>query len=129
MNINWRRILVLTIMCLLLIVGSAGASTRTTSGSPANGGTARLIVHRLPTIGKILIVQLFVDNLVVGTIAYGDTYQGVVMPGRHVLSVLASPRPKFRERPPTVVDVRSGQTYRFTAMGNGKGNLILRPAD
>jgi hypothetical protein len=62
---------------------------------------------------------------VVGGIPYGGTYEGFLKPGHHVLSALATPRPKYRERPPTIVNVRAGRTYRFTAIGNGSGNLIL----
>ena len=129
MNYNWLRTLVLTMTCLLCVAGYAGAKTRPTSGAPSDGGAARLIVHRIPTIGKFVIVQLYVDDVAIGSIAYGGTYEGFLKPGHHVLSALATPRPKFRERPPTIVDVRGGQTYEFTAMGNGEGNLILRPAD
>ena len=129
MNYNCCRTVVLAIVCLLCIAGHAGASTRAPSGAPSDAGTARLIVYRIPTIGKFVIVHVYVDDVVVGTIGYGGTYEGFLKPGRHVLSVLATPRPKWLERPPTIVDVRSGQTYRFTAMGNGKGNLILRPLD
>ena len=129
MNYNCRRMLVLAMMCLLCIAGHAGASTRATSGAPSNGGSARLIVYRTPTTGKFVIVQVYVDDVMVGGIGYGGTYEGSLKPGRHVLSVLATPRPKWRERPPTIVDVRSGQTYKFTAVGNNEGNLILAPAD
>ena len=129
MNYNWRRTFILAMTCLLCVAGYAGAKTRATSGASSDQGTARLIVHRIPTMGKFVIVHLYVDNIVVGGIGYGGTYEGFLKPGHHVLSVLATPRPKWRERPPTIVDVRSGQTYKFTAMGNGEGNLMLRPAD
>jgi hypothetical protein len=129
MNYNWSRAFVLAMTCLLCVAGYAGASTRAASGAPSDAGTARLIVYRIPTIGKFVIVHVYVDDVVVGTIGYGGTYEGFLKPGHHVLSVLATPRPKWRERPPTIVDVRSGQTYKFTAMGNGQGNLILRPVD
>jgi hypothetical protein len=76
-------------------------------------------------MGKFVFVQLYVDNVVIGAIAYGGTYEGFLKPGRHVLSALATPRPKWWERPPTIVDVRSGETYRFTVIGNGAGNLML----
>jgi len=125
MNYNWRRTLVLAMMCLSCVAGPAGASPRATSGAPLDRGTARLVVHRIPTMGKFVFVQIYVDNVVVGGIAYGETYEGFLNPGHHVLSVLATPSPKWWERPPTIVDMRSGQTYRFTAMGNGQGNLIL----
>ncbi len=125
MSFNWRRTLVLMITGLLCVTGHAGAGTRAISGAPSDGGSARLVVHRISTMGKFVFVQLYVDNVVVGSIAYGDSYEGFLKPGRHVLSVLATPRPKWWERPPTIVDVRSGETYTFTAIGNGQGNLIL----
>ena len=121
MNYNWPRMLVLAMTCFLCLTGHAGAG----SGAPSDAGPARLIVHRIPTMGKFVFVQLYVDDVVVDGIAYGQTYEGFLKPGRHVLSALATPRPKWWERPPTIVDVRSGQTYRFTVIGNGAGNLIL----
>ena len=125
MNYNWRRTLVLAMACFLCVAGYAGASTRATSGTASGGGTARLIVYRIPTMGKFVIVQVYVDDVVVGSMGYGGTYEGFLKPGHHVLSALATPRPKYRERPPTIVNVRAGRTCRFTAIGNGSGNLIL----
>ena len=125
MNYNYRRTLFLAMACLLCVAGYAGASTRATSGTASDGGTARIIVYRIPNIGKNVIAQLYVDDVVVGAIGYGQTYEGVLTSGQHVLSALATPRPKWRDRPPTIVDVRAGGTYRFTAIGNGSGNLIL----
>ena len=129
MNYNWRRTLVLTMTCLLCVAGYAVGSTRATSGTAADGGTARLIVYRIPTMGKFVIVQIYVDDVVVGSVGYGGNYEGFLKPGHRVLSALATPRSKWRERPPTTGDVRSGQTYRFTATSNGEGNLMLRPAE
>jgi hypothetical protein len=128
MNYLWRRTIVLGITWLLCVAGYAGARTRATSGAPSDGKPARLVVYRIPTMGKFVMVHLYVDNVVVGMMGYGDTYKGFLKPGRHVLSALATPHPKWLDRPPTIVDVRSGQIYAFTALGNGQGNLILRPA-
>src|SRR5437867_707153 len=98
MNYICRRTVVLAMTCLLCIAGYAGASTRATSGVSSNGGTARLVVYRTPTMGKFVIVHVYVDDVVVGTIGYGGTYEGFLKPGHHVLSVLATPRPKWPER-------------------------------
>jgi hypothetical protein len=124
---NYNRTLFLAMTCLLCLAVYAGAGERATFGARSSTGTARLIVYRIPNIGKKVIVHLYVDDVVVGLIGYGQTYEAFLTPGRHVLSTLATPDPTWWERPPTIVDVRSGQIYRFTAMGNGKGNLILRP--
>ena len=128
MDHNWRRMFLLATTCLLCVAGSAGAKMRATSGGSTDTG-ARLVVYRIPSLGKFVIVHVYVDDVVVGTIGYGGTYQGILKPGHHVLSVLATPHPKWRERPPTIVDARNGQTYKFTAMGNREGNLILRPVE
>ena len=128
MNYNWRRALVLALTCFLCVVGYAGASTRATSSVTSDAGSARFIVHRIPTMGKFVIVQIYVDNVAVGSVGYGGSYEGSLTPGRHFLSALATPRPKSGQRPSTTVDVRSGQTYTFTATGDGRGNLMLSPA-
>ena len=125
MNYNCRRTLFLAMACLLCVAGYAGASTRATSGTASDGGTARIIIYRIPTTGKFVFVQVYVDDTVVGGIPYGGTYEVFLKPGHHVLSALATPRPIWWERPPTIVNVRAGRTYRFTAIGNGSGNLIL----
>ena len=125
MNYNYRRTFFLAMTCFLCVAGYAGASMRATSGTASDGGTARIIVYRIPNIGKNVIAQLYVDDVVVGAIGYGQTYEGVLTSGQHVLSALATPRPKWRDRPPTIVDLRGGRTYRFTVMGNGSGSLIL----
>src|SRR5205823_8471266 len=98
MNYNCRRTLFLAMACLLCVAGYAGASTRATSGTASGGGAARLIVYRTPTMGKFVIVQVYVDDVVVGSIGYGGTYEGFLKPGHHVLSALATPRSKWRER-------------------------------
>jgi hypothetical protein len=123
MNYNWRRTFVLAMTSFLLVAESGEARTpRSSDGVPA-----RLVVYRIPTTGKFVIVQLYVDDVVVGGIPYGGTYEGFLKPGRRVLSALATPDPQWWERPPTVVQVRSGQTYAFEVKGNGQGNLVLRP--
>ena len=77
MNYNCRRTLFLAMACLLCVAGYAGASTRATSGTASDGGTARLIVYRIPTMGKFVIVQVYVDDVMVGGIPYGGTYRSV----------------------------------------------------
>ena len=88
-------------------------------------GAARLIVRRSPDLGNFVYVDLYVDGVAVASIGYGGTYEGLLPPGRHVLSVLPTPRPKWPTPPEMTLDVRSGQTYSFTAEGDS-GYLILR---
>jgi hypothetical protein len=129
MNYNSRRhALFLVMTCCLCLAGHVEAKTRDASATPSDGGSAHLTVYRTPATGKFVIVQIYDGDAMLGSVSYGGTFEGSLTPGRHVLSALATPRPKWRERPPTTVDVRSGQTYKFTAVGNGQGNLVLVPA-
>src|ERR1043166_6996038 len=105
MTRNWRRTLVLAMTCLLSVAGYAEAGAGATYRSGLDGGPARFVVYRTPTTGKFVFVDVYVDNVVVGGIAYGGrNYEGLVKPGRHILSVLATPRPQWGKRPPTIVN-------------------------
>ncbi len=87
-------------------------------------GAARLIIRRDPGLGTFLIAHLRVDGVPVAAIGYGRTYEGFLTPGRHVLSLLPTPNPKWPTAPGMILDVRSGQTYSFTAIGDS-GYLVL----
>jgi hypothetical protein len=92
------------------------------------GGAARLVIRRDPALGNFLIAHLRVDGVLVGVFGYGRTYEGFLSPGRHVLSLLPTPSPKLLNPSSMILDVRSGQTYNFTAIGNS-GYLILLPPE
>ena len=91
-------------------------------------GAARLIIQRDPGLGTFLIAHLRVDGVPVAVIGYGRTYEGFLPPGRHVLSLLPTPNPKWPIAPGMILDVRSGETYNFTAIGDS-GHLILLPPE
>lgn len=86
---------------------------------------AQLIIRRNPNLGFNVIVRLWIDGQPAGSIGYGHTYESFLAPGHHVLAVLASPSPRWPIPWQLPVDVRSGQTYGFTAVTDGSGNLIL----
>jgi hypothetical protein len=85
---------------------------------------ARLIVRRDPGLGNYLIAHLRIDGVPVAAIGYGRTYRGFLPPGRHVLSLLPTPNPKWPSPSAMILDARSGQTYNFTLIGDS-GHLIL----
>ena len=132
-----RKVLVLIATCLFLSgytanqAMSSGAQsgraavTGPASVRPINGG-AHLIIHRIANLGNRLIVDLRIDGAPVASIAYGHTYEGLLPPGRHVLSVLPTPNPRWNIPWQMTLNVRNGQTYNFTAMGDGSGYMILK---
>src|SRR3954453_15834701 len=141
MKINNRKhtALTLVITCLLgaTIVGSTEAktpklqtdrdTTATTFSSNA-GDPGRLVIWRIPNLGNAVIVDLYIDGVATSPIVYGQTFEAALSPGRHVLSVVASPHAKWPVRSETALDVQNGQTYSFTALGNGSGELVLKGA-
>lgn len=131
-----RNVLILMTTSLLFFSGYAASQASSNAQSRRAAvtasafvrpvkGDARLIVRRLPDLGNYVYVDLYVDGVPVATIGYGRTYEGLLPPGRHVLSVVASPNPKWPKPWEMTLDVRSGRTYSFTAEGDS-GYLILR---
>ncbi|SRR6266550_473694 len=132
-----RNTLILMTTCLLFLstYGTSQAmSSEAQSRRVAVAGSAsmrplrddaRLIIRRIPNLGYNVIVDLYIDGVAVAPIGYGRTYEGFLSSGRHVLSVLPTPSPKWSTPWQTTLDVRKGQTYSFTAMGDGSGHVIL----
>jgi hypothetical protein len=131
-----RNALILMTTCLLFLITYAASQPMSSNAQSRRGGVAesavvqpvegaaRLIVRRLPGLGNYLVVNLYIDGVPVASIGYGHTYEGFLPPGRHVLSVLPTPNPTWPTPLGMILDVRSGQTYSFTAMGDS-GYLIL----
>ena len=131
-----RNALVLIVTCLFFsgytanqAMSSDAQSGRAAVAGPAsvrsvNGG-ARLIIHRLADLGNNLIVRLWIDDVAVASIAYGHTYEALLPPGRHVISVLATPNPRWKIPWQMTLNAQKGQTYNFTARSDGSGQLIL----
>lgn len=135
-----RNALILMTACLLFLgpyaTSQAMSSDAQSRRADAAGSAVvqpvdragRLIVCRDPALGNFLIAHLDVDGVPVATIPYGRSYEGFLSPGRHVLSMLPTPNPAWRTAPAMILDVRSGQTYTFTAIGDS-GYLILLPPE
>ena len=131
-----RGALVLVVALLFFSAYAVGQPTSAGVNSPRGvvagpgfkqpvDGTARLVIRRIPNLGYDVIVQLWIDGEPATPIGYGQTYEGFLAPGRHVLSVLPAPSPRLRIPWQLTLDARSGQTYTFTAMGDGSGHLVL----
>jgi hypothetical protein len=131
-----RNALILMITGLLCLSTYPASQAMSSDARPHRAGVAesavgqpvedaaRLIVRRDPGLGNFVIAHLRVDGVLVAVIGYGRTYEGFLPPGRHFLSLLPTPSPRWPNPPGMILDVRGGQTYSFTAIGNS-GYLIL----
>ena len=67
---------------------------------------------------------LKIDGRTAANIVQGGRYDGFVPPGRHMLTVSAVPNYPTS----TVLNVRDGQTYVFTATRQNPDSVVLVPS-
>jgi hypothetical protein len=113
-------------------------SSPATRASPAepgpSAGTAvaqpdgRLIVLRAPNFGWNLALNLKIDGRTAANIVRGRRYDQFVPAGRHMLTVSTVPNYYVYQPTSTVLNVRSGQTYVFTAIWQNRDSVVLVPS-
>jgi hypothetical protein len=113
---------------------------RSHSASARSEGDARLVVTRAANFGTFQYLNLFVDGVHVADLGLGESYDALLPPGQHVLSVNTTPQ-IYRRTPPTQrrVTVEPDKTYAFTAFWknlyqayleeNGSTNRIVTPSN
>ena len=85
----------------------------------------RLIVLRTPNFGWNLALNLKIDGRTAANIVQGRRYDEFVPEGRHVLTVSVVPN---YHPTSTVLNVRHGQTYVFTATRQNTDSIVLVPS-
>jgi len=100
---------------------------------------ARLVVTRSANFGTFQYLILFVDGVHVADLGLSQSYEAVLPPGQHVLSVSTAPQ-IYRYTPPIQrpVNAEPGKTYAFTAFWknfdeaylekNGSTTRIITPS-
>jgi hypothetical protein len=110
-------------LCLILVfvwVISIGTATAQSGG--------RLIVTRIPNFGWNIVLNLKIDGRTVTNVVQGRRYDHFVPAGRHVLTASAVPNTYYSQPTSTVLNVRSGHTYVFTALWDGSNRVVLTPS-
>ena len=101
-----------------------GPSAETAVAQP--GG--RLIVLRAPNFGWNLALNLKIDGRTAANIVPGRRYDQFVPAGRHMLTVSTVPNYYVYQPTSTVLNVRRGQTYVFTATRQNTDSVVLVPS-
>ena len=83
--------------------------------NPASDDSALLIVTRAANFGTLEFVNLFVDGVQVADLGYNQSYDAILRPGQHVISMTTNPDIDVNTPSPIYVSARPGQTYSFTA--------------
>src|SRR6478672_12133663 len=85
----------------------------------------RLIVLRAANFGSNVALNLKIDGRTAANIVQGRSYDQFVPEGRHMLTVSAGAN---YQPTSTVLDVKHGQTYAFTAIRQNTGSVVLVPS-
>ena len=114
-------------ICTCRIVPILALMYAVSIGTADARSTGRLIVSRDPNLGRNMVVNLRLDGRYVANIGRGSQFNRSVWTGRRVLSVSAWPSGSRSSS--TVLNVRRGRTYRFTAARRwwGSSNVVLVP--
>ena len=113
---------------------------RSNSALARSEDDARLVVTRSANFGTFQYLILFVDGVHVADLGVDQSYEAVLPPGPHVLSVTTTPQ-GYRRIPPTQrrVNAEPDKTYAFTAFWkdtyqaylerNGSSKRIITPSN
>ena len=134
-------------LIMVAIACSFAASTpiqarvaRSNSASARSEDEARLVVSRAANFGTFQYLILFVDGVHVADLGLGQSYDALLPPGQHVLSVNTTPQ-TYQRTPATQrrVTAEPGETYAFTAFWknadqaylgrNGASKRIVTPSN
>jgi hypothetical protein len=96
-------------------------------GAAAQSG-GRLIVLRAPNFGWNLALNLQIDGRTAANLVQGRRYDHFLPAGRHVLTVSSVPSYNSYTPTSTVLNVRPGQTYVFTAVWRETDSVVLVPS-
>jgi hypothetical protein len=99
-----------------LIMVAIVCSFRASTPIQAQQDNAHLVVSRSANFGTFEYLILYVDGVHVANLGLSQSYEAVLPPGQHVLSVSTTPR-GYRSAPPAQrrVNTEPGETYAFTA--------------
>ncbi len=109
----------LFLILIFVTIASIGAAAQ-------SGG--RLIILRAPNFGWNLALNIQMDGRTVANVVQGRRCNHFVPAGRHVVTVSAVPNYYSYQPTPTVLNVRSGRTYVFTAIWQDQYRVVLVPS-
>jgi hypothetical protein len=110
-------------LIVVAILRSFAASTplqaeeaKSDSISASSSDSARLVVNRAANFGILESVNVFVDGVQVADLGLSQSYDAVLRPGQHLVSIMTSPKTVGQKPTQRRVDAKPGQTYAFTAV-------------
>ena len=119
--------LLITAIACGLAAGSAqaGAGGTPRAWSSHSGANTHLVIKRAPNFGNQSNINVFIDGYRVAILGYGRSYEGVLPPGRHFVTMQQTPH--LNDAYPFSqqwIRLTPGRTSVFTAIWRGGGTRI-----
>ena len=124
MKNNKAIIQFLGLVCVCLI--SVGCATNQPGAATAPPNSGHLLVNRVPNFGTDLFLIVSVDGKDVGSFSEGQNYDGYLPAGQHVITARVDPNRTDARPGRTILTVKAGQTYSFTAAWSGENLALVR---
>src|ERR1700736_6447107 len=86
---------------------------------------ARLVVNRAANFGILESVTVFVDGVQVAELELSQSYDAVLPPGQHLVSISMNPKMEGQKPTQRQVDAKPGKLYAFRAVGGSAGYASL----
>lgn len=86
------------------------------SALASSGDNARLVVNRAANMGILESINVFVDGVQVADLGLSQSYDAVLRPGQHVLSMSMNPKTDGQKPTQRRVKAKPGKTCAFTAV-------------
>src|SRR4029077_11375509 len=138
--ISGKLIMVAIAYSLVASTPIQAQEVRSNSALARSEDDAHLVVTRSANFGTFQYLILFVDGVHVADLGLDQSYEAVLPPGQHVLSVITTPQ-GYRYVAPTGrrVNAEPGETYAFTAFWenydeaylyrNGSSKRVITPSN
>ena len=95
------------------------------SAPPGSGDNARLVVNRAANFGILESVTVFVDSVQVAELDFSQSYDAMLPPGQHLLTISMNPKAEGQKPTQRRVDAKPGKTYAFKAVWRSAGSASL----
>jgi hypothetical protein len=120
------KLIIAAMACSFAASTPVQARVARSNSALARSEDARLVVTRSANFGTFQYLILFVDGVHVADLGLDQSYEAVLPPGQHVLSVSTTPQ-GYRYTAPTRrrVNAEPGETYAFTAFWKNSDQAYL----
>jgi hypothetical protein len=109
---------------LFLIIGFVCVVSFETASAQSGG---RLVIVRAANFGWKIALHVKIDGRSIANVVQGRTFDHVLPPGHHVVTVSVVPNAYFVDPTSISLNVRTGQLYSFMAMWTDPNHVVLRP--